>query len=67
MRKLLRRKEARNTPAARMLTQANAAATGINMGDIEANIQAQIQAKVASGASKDEIMASMGNDEVNVG
>ena len=53
-------REARNSPAAKMLTQANAAASGINMGDIEANIQAQIQAKVASGASKEEIMASMG-------
>jgi len=31
-------KEARNSPAARMLTQANTAAQGINMGDIEANI-----------------------------
>jgi hypothetical protein len=42
-----------------MLESANNAAQGINMQDIEANIQANIQAKIDSGASKDEIMASM--------
>ena len=49
-----------------MFAAANDAAAGINMGDMEAQIQANIQAKIDSGASKNDILASMNTEEVNV-
>ena len=58
--------QAKNSPQAKMLAAANDAAAGINMGDMEAQIQANIQAKIDSGASKNDILASMNTEEVNV-
>jgi len=42
-----------------MLAAANDAAGTINMGDMEAEIQANLQAKIAAGASKNDILSQM--------
>ena len=42
-----------------MLAAANAAATNINVGELESNIQAQLQARLDSGASKADILSSL--------
>jgi hypothetical protein len=47
-----------------MLAAANDAASNINMGEMEATIQAQLQAKLNSGMSKSELIASAGNEEL---
>lgn len=49
---------AKNSPQAKMMAAANDAASSINIGDLEANIQANLQAKIASGASQAELMAA---------
>ena len=40
-----------------MMNMADGAASGINMQDLEANIQANLQAKLEAGASKSELLA----------
>ena len=47
-----------------MLAAANNAASEINMNEMEANIQASLQAKLDAGASKNELLMSAGNDDV---
>ena len=42
-----------------MLAAANDAAGQINMGDMEAQIQANLQAKIDAGASKNDILSQM--------
>ena len=49
---------ARNSPQAKMLAAANDAATQINMNEMEANLQATLQAKLEAGASKSELLAA---------
>lgn len=46
-----------------MLAAANAAATNINVGELESNIQAQLQARLDSGASKADILNSLSGDD----
>lgn len=46
-----------------MLAAANAAATNINVGELESNIQAQLQARLDSGASKADILSSLSGDD----
>jgi hypothetical protein len=48
-----------------MLSAADAASNGINMQDMEASIQASLQAKIEAGASKSEIMAQVGTEELS--
>ena len=55
---------ARNSPQAKMLTAANDAASSINMAEMEANIQANLQAKIDAGASKAEILAGAGTEDL---
>lgn len=55
--------EAKNSPAARMMSMADAAGNGINVQDLEANIQASLQAKIDAGASKSEILAQATSEE----
>lgn len=43
-----------------MLAAANNAASEINMSEMEANIQASLQAKLDAGASKNELLMSAG-------
>ena len=57
---------AKNSPQARMLAGVNAAATDINMSEMEATIQSQLQAKMQAGATKEELLASVGTDIVPV-
>lgn len=47
-----------------MLSAANDAASSINMAEMEANIQANLQAKIDAGASKAEILAGAGQDDL---
>ena len=56
---------ARNSPASRMLSAVDAVGNGINMQDMEANIQASLQAKIDAGASKSEILAQAGSEELS--
>ena len=46
-----------------MLAAANAAATNINVGELESNIQAQLQARLDSGASKADILSSLSSGD----
>lgn len=46
-----------------MLAAANNAASEINMSEMEANIQASLQAKLDAGASKNELLQSVGTEE----
>lgn len=55
---------AKNSPQAKMLTAANDAASTINMAEMEANIQANLQAKIDAGASKAEILAGAGSEDL---
>lgn len=55
---------AKNSPQAKMLTAANDAASSINMAEMEANIQANLQAKIDAGASKAEILAGAGSEDL---
>jgi len=48
-----------------MLSAANDAASTINMAEMEANIQANLQAKIDAGASKAEILAGAGSDDLS--
>ena len=48
-----------------MLTAANDAASTINMAEMEANIQANLQAKIDAGASKAEILAGAGAEDLS--
>ena len=57
---------AKNSPQAKMLTAANDAASSINMAEMEANIQANLQAKIDAGASKAEIMAGAGTEDLSI-
>lgn len=57
---------AKNSPQAKMLSAANDAASSINMAEMEASIQANLQAKIDAGASKAEILAGAGNDDISV-
>jgi len=43
-----------------MLAAANEAASQIKMDDLEANISASLQAKIAGGASQSQLMAEVG-------
>jgi len=45
-----------------MFSAANDAASSINMAEMEANIQANLEAKINAGASKAEILAGAGDD-----
>lgn len=56
---------AKNSPQAKMLTAANDAATSINMAEMEATIQANLQAKIDAGASKAEILAGAGSEDLS--
>lgn len=47
-----------------MLTAANDAASSINMAEMEATIQANLQAKIDAGASKAEILAGAGTEDL---
>ena len=47
-----------------MLTAANDAASTINMAEMEATIQANLQAKIDAGASKAEILAGAGTEDL---
>lgn len=49
-----------------MLAAANDAAGTINMGDMEAEIQANLQAKIAAGASKNDILSQMNSEELAI-
>jgi uncharacterized protein (DUF1697 family) len=55
--------EARKSPAAQMIAATNDAASGINVGDMEAQIEASLKAQMGAGASKAEILQSMGQVE----
>jgi len=44
---------AKNSPGAKMLAAANNAASEINMNEMEATIQANLQAKLDSGATRE--------------
>lgn len=55
---------AKNSPQAKMLTAANDAASSINMAEMEANIQANLQAQINAGASKAEILAGAGSEDL---
>ena len=48
-----------------MLNAANDAASSINMAEMEANIQANLQAKIDAGASKAEILAGAGSEDLS--
>jgi hypothetical protein len=48
-----------------MLSAANDAASTINMAEMEANIQANLQAKIDAGASKAEILAGAGSEDLS--
>lgn len=56
---------AKKTPQAQMLAAANSAASNINVADLESTIQAQLQAKLDSGATKAELLSQMnsGSDD----
>jgi len=56
---------AKNSPQAKMLTAANDAASSINMAEMEATIQANLQAKIDAGASKAEILAGAGSEDLS--
>lgn len=58
---------AKSSPAVKMVNAANDAASSINMADLEANIQASLQAKIDAGASRAEIMANAGNEDLSAG
>lgn len=47
-----------------MLAAANNAASEINMSEMEANIQASLQAKLDAGASKNELLQSAGSEDI---
>ena len=49
--------QAKNSAAGRLNDVTAEAASSIDMGEIEASIQAQLQAKLNSGASKEELLA----------
>lgn len=49
-----------------MLAAANNAASEINMNEIEANIQANLQAKMDAGATKEELLASVGQADMAI-
>jgi len=55
---------AKNSPQAKMLDAANDAASSINMAEMEATIQANLQAKIDAGASKAEILAGAGSEDL---
>lgn len=55
---------AKNSPQAKMLNAANDAASSINMAEMEATIQANLQAKIDAGASKAEILAGAGSEDL---
>ena len=48
-----------------MMTATNDAASGINMAELEANIQAKLQAQINAGASQAEILAGAGQDDLS--
>lgn len=54
---------AANSPQARAMSAAREAASSINMGDLEANIEANLQTQLASGRSKADLMQSLGTAE----
>lgn len=56
---------AKNSPQAKMLNAANDAASSINMAEMEATIQANLQAKIDAGASKAEILAGAGTEDLS--
>lgn len=51
---------AKNSPHAKMLTAANDAASSINMAEMEATIQANLEAQIHAGASKADLLAGAG-------
>jgi len=55
---------AKSSPQAKMLTAANDAASTINMAEMEANIQANLQAQIQAGATKAELLAGAGTEEM---
>lgn len=57
---------AKNSPQAKMLTAANDAASSINMAEMEANIQANLQAQINAGASKADLLAGAGSDDLSM-
>ena len=44
---------------------ANEAANGINVAELETNIQANLQQKLAQGASQTELLASVGSQDLS--
>lgn len=59
--------EARKTPQAQLMAATNEAASDINVGDMEAQIEASLKAQMGAGASKADILQSMGQtDSTNV-
>ena len=52
--------EARKTPQAQLMAATNEAASSINVGDMEAEIEASLKAQMGAGASKADILQSMG-------
>lgn len=57
---------AKNSPHAKMLTAANDAASSINMAEMEATIQANLEAQIHAGASKADLLAGAGADDISV-
>jgi len=55
---------AKSSPQAKMLTAANDAASTINMAEMEANIQANLKAQINAGATKAEILAGAGSEDM---
>ena len=49
-----------------MLSAANDAASSINMAEMEANIQANLQAQINAGASKADLLAGAGSDDLSM-
>lgn len=49
-----------------MLSAANDAASSINMAEMEANIQANLQAQINAGASKADLLAGAGSEDLSM-